>query len=103
LKTVEKGVGSLPTPYRVRPMTIRKRELKSSDELRRWIDDNVRSASIVEEGDASTAFRIVRQPPKAGVANWRAADDHEERGSRARWGAALRSAIRRAQLEFDLR
>jgi hypothetical protein len=45
----------------------------------------------------------VRQPPKTGVANWRAADEQPERGTRARWSTALRSAIRRAQLEFDLR
>ncbi|HUK21195.1 MAG TPA: hypothetical protein VLV45_06525 [Gemmatimonadales bacterium] len=84
-------------------MTIKRRELKSPDELRRWIDDNARSASLVEEGPASGEFRIVRQPPKTGVANWRAADEQPERGTRARWSTALRSAIRRAQLEFDLR
>ncbi|HUL49905.1 MAG TPA: hypothetical protein VLT79_07835, partial [Gemmatimonadales bacterium] len=81
-------------------MTIRKRELKSPDELRRWIDDNARSASIAGDGEASAQFLIVRQPPKVGVANWRAADEQAERGPRSRWSTALRSAIRRAQLEF---
>ena len=84
-------------------MTIAKREFKSPDELRRWIDDHARSASLAHDGADSVKFRIVRQPPKAGAANWRAADEQPERGTRSRWSAALRSAIRRAQLEFDLR
>ena len=84
-------------------MSVARREWKSSDELRAWITWDARLTDLAPDRDEVPDLEIVYQPPKSGRANWRVIERPRDREGGARWRVAMRFAIARAELQFDLR
>jgi hypothetical protein len=80
-------------------MSVRKRQLKTADELQAWLAE--RAKYFPREWEKTGDFEIVHQSPRTGSANWKAVD----RGAhgRLRDSAVVRSLIATAQMQFDLR
>ncbi|HUL03718.1 MAG TPA: hypothetical protein VLV16_10865 [Gemmatimonadales bacterium] len=81
-------------------MSITRRELKTVDELRDWIERHTGGVDTPDEHDVPR-YAIVRQPPTTGAADWNVVAEHE--GNPQTWSAARRHAIRTARLLFDVR
>jgi len=83
-------------------MSVAKRELKTVDELREWIERHVGGAGVPDE-DGTPPYVIVRQPPTCGAADWNVVAAEPKEGVRVHWSAARAHAIRTARLMFDVR
>ena len=80
-------------------MSVRKRQLKSAEELQAWLAERARY--FPGEWEGTGELQIVHQSPKTGAANWKAVDPGAE--GRRRQSAVVRSLIATAQMQFDLR
>jgi len=83
-------------------MSVAKRELKTVDELREWIERHAGAAGVPEEQGAPP-YVIVRRPPTTGAADWAVVADGSQTGVAHRWSTAREHAIRTARLLFDVR
>jgi hypothetical protein len=83
-------------------MSVARRELKTVEDLRAWIEVHAGGAGISDEGGAPL-YVIVRQPPTCGGADWNVVVRGSEGGGGPRWSPARQHAIRTARLMFDVR
>lgn len=83
-------------------MSVRKRELKTIEELRSWIATGA-NGPVASADQGMPLYVIVRQPPKSGVADWNAVSGVPAGLNEPRWAPRLRHSINRARLLFDVR
>jgi hypothetical protein len=82
-------------------MSVARRELKTIEDLRAWIEVHAGSSGIPDGG--ASPYVILRQPPTCGGADWNVVADGSKDGAGAHWSSARRHAIRTARLMFDVR
>ena len=83
-------------------MTVARRELKTIQELREWIEGHAAGSGASGEVEVPP-YMIVRQPPTTGAADWNVVDSLPPDSVRPRWSSARQHAIRTARLLFDVR
>jgi hypothetical protein len=81
-------------------MSVAKRQLKTLEELREWIERHSGTAEV-PEGEDTPSYSIVRRPPMTGAADWNVVAEPD--GDPQSWSAARRHAIRTARLLFDVK
>jgi hypothetical protein len=83
-------------------MSVARRDLKTIEELREWIEGHTSSAGVPDE-EGTPLYAIVRRAPTCGAADWNVMGPRRDGGSRRRWSSARRHAIQTARLLFDVR
>jgi hypothetical protein len=83
-------------------MSVKKRELKTIEELQSWISGGA-DGTGKSEPLGSQPYVIVRQPPQCGAADWNAVSGVAAHDAPPHWTPHLRHSISRAKLLFDIR